>query len=118
MDNNKISYVEFPSKDIDVTKDFFSKTFSWTFTDYGPEYTTFTNQSINGGFYKTEHVCRTKNGSILIVLYSDNLEETQLKIEESGGKIIKPTFSFPGGYRFHFTDPNGNEYAVWSNKGL
>lgn len=64
MDNNKISYVEFPSKDIDVTKDFFSNTFNWTFTDYGPEYTTFTNQSINGGFYKTEHVCRTKNGSM------------------------------------------------------
>jgi len=59
-------------------------------------------------------VVATKNGSPLIVLYSNDLEATQNKIEQAGGKIIKPTFSFPGGRRFHFNDPNGNEFAVWS----
>lgn len=116
MDNNKISYVEFPSKDIDATKEFFSKAFNWTFTDFGPEYTAFANQGIDGGFYKSDLISSTKNGSTLIVLYSDNLEQTQLKIEECEGKIIKPIFPFPGGRRFHFSDPNGNEYAVWSDK--
>lgn len=118
MDNHKISYLEFPSKDIEVTKEFFTNVFDWTFTDFGTEYTTFTNQDINGGFYKTDKECRTANGAPLIVLYSSDLRMSQKKIEEHWGKIIKPIFSFPGGHRFHFIDPNGNEYAVWSNKGL
>jgi len=53
-----------------------------------------------------------------VVLYSENLEETQLKIEHVGGSIIKPIFSFPSGHRFHFCDPNGNEFAVWSDKNV
>jgi len=56
-----------------------------------------------------------EKGSVLIVFYSKKLEETQPKIEKSGGLIVKPIFSFPGGRRFHFGDPNGNEYAVWSD---
>lgn len=118
MDNHKISYLEFPSKDIEITKEFFTNVFDWTFTDFGDEYTSFTNQCIGGGFYKTDKKCRTKDGAPLIILYSDSLKNTQQQIEKNGGEIIKPTFSFPGGHRFHFTDPNGNEYAVWSNKGL
>jgi len=111
-----INYVEFPSKDIQLTKAFFKQVFGWNFVDYGPEYTAFSSQSINGGFFKSDLSASTQNGSALIVFYSDILEFTQTKITEAGGSIIKPVFSFPGGRRFHFTDPNGNEYAVWSDK--
>ena len=115
QDHEKIDYVEFPSKDIELTKAFFSKAFGWIFEDYGPEYTAFMYEGINGGFFKSELTTSTKNGSALIVFYSKELEQTQSKIEKAGGFVIKPIFSFPGGRRFHFADPNGNEYAVWSN---
>jgi len=114
--HEKINYIEFPSKDIEATKSFFASAFGWSFTDYGPEYTAFSNAGIDGGFYKSAFNCSTDNGSALIVFYSSTLEATQAKIEKAGGAIIKPVFSFPGGRRFHFTDPNGNEYAVWSDK--
>ncbi len=110
-----IDYVEFPSRDIEATKAFFSAVFGWEFTDYGPEYTAFSNQGIDGGFYQSHLRLSTDNGSALIVFYSEDLEQTQSKLENAGGTIIKPVFSFPGGRRFHFGDPNGNEYAVWSD---
>jgi predicted enzyme related to lactoylglutathione lyase len=113
--HEKINYVEFPAKYMETTKDFFTKVFGWTFTDYGPEYTAFSDAGIDGGFYKSEFFSSYENGSALIVLYSTNLVKTQVKIEGAGGLIIKPIFSFPGGRRFHFTDPNGNEFAVWSD---
>lgn len=116
MNHEKIDYVEFPSKDIKKTKTFFSQVFGWSFVDYGPEYTAFSDQRLNGGFFRSELSCSTENGSVLIVFYSSKLEQTQLKIEDAGGTIVKPIFSFPGGRRFHFSDPNGNEYAVWSDK--
>lgn len=112
--NNKINYIEIPAKDIPATKAFFSEVFDWSFVDYGPDYCSFAAQGVDGGFFKSELVVSTKNGSPLIVLYSNSLEETQEKIEKAGGKIIKPIFSFPGGRRFHFGDPNGNEFAVWA----
>jgi len=112
--NNKINYLEIPTKNIGATKAFFSDVFGWEFVDYGPEYCSFGAQGIDGGFYQSELVVSTANGSPLIVLYHDSLEATQNKIHKSGGDIIKPIFSFPGGRRFHFTDPSGNEYAVWS----
>jgi predicted enzyme related to lactoylglutathione lyase len=113
--HEKINYVEFPARNIEATKDFFTKAFDWSFVDYGPEYTTFSNEGINGGFFKSKLSTSTEHGSALIVFYSKELEKTQTKIEDSGGLIIKPIFSFPGGRRFHFRDPSGNEYAVWSN---
>lgn len=88
--------------------------FRWSFIDYGSEYCSFTGQGVDGGFFKSDLVVATKNGSPLIVLYRNELEATQNKIEKAGGKIIKPTFSFPGGRRLHFSDPNENEFAVWS----
>lgn len=112
--HEKINYVEFPAKDIAKTKQFFSSVFGWTFEDFGPEYTAFSNQGLDGGFFKSDLSTSTKNGSALVVFFSNNLEETLAKIEAAGGGIIKPIFSFPGGRRFHFSDPNGNEYAVWA----
>lgn len=113
--HEKINYVEFPAKDIEATKAFFTAVFGWSFTDYGPEYTAFFNEGVNGGFFQSELSASTDNGSVLVVFYSKDLEVTQNKIEEAGGSIVKPIFSFPGGWRFHFADPNGNEYAVWSD---
>jgi predicted enzyme related to lactoylglutathione lyase len=115
--HEKMNYVEFPAKDMAATKAFFSKVFGWQFTDYGPDYTAFSNEGLDGGFYKSNLSASSDKGSALIVFYSNNLEETQAKIEQAGGTIIKPIFSFPGGRRFHFGDPNGNEYAVWSEPG-
>jgi len=114
-EHEKINYVEFPAKNMEATKEFFGTVFDWSFVDYGPEYCAFLNAGLEGGFYQSDLTVSTDNGSALIVFYSKDLEQTQEKIETSGGSIIKPIFSFPGGRRFHFTDPNGNEYAVWSD---
>ncbi|MFQ5559912.1 MAG: VOC family protein [Nitrospinota bacterium] len=114
--HEKINYVEFPAKDIPATKEFFNQAFGWSFQDYGPEYSVFSNQGINGGFYKAERSSSVNNGAALIVFYSQNLEATKDKIEKAKGIIVKPVFTFPGGRRFHFTEPSGNEFAVWSDK--
>ncbi len=113
-EHEKINYLEFPAKDISAAKTFFSHVFSWTFVDYGPDYVAFSNAGLDGGFYKSSKYSTTNNGAALIVFYSKALEATQEKIEVAGGEIVKPVFSFPGGRRFHFSDPNGNEFAVWS----
>ena len=114
--HEKINYVEFPAKDLEKTKTFFSHIFDWTFEDYGSEYMAFSNAGLEGGFFKSDQCASTEHGSALIVFYSSQLEKTQKKIERAGGEIIKPIFSFPGGRRFHFSDPSKNEYAVWSDK--
>lgn len=114
-EHEKINYVEFPAKDIEAAKDFFARAFGWTFVDYGPEYTAFSDEGIDGGFFKSDLAAATSDGSVLIIFFSKDLEQTQTKIEDAGGSIIKPIFPFPGGRRFHFTDPNGNEYGVWSD---
>lgn len=112
--HEKMNYVELPATNIEGTKAFFTAVFGWEFTDYGPDYTAFEDEGLDGGFYQSDLTATTANGSALIVFYSETLEETQAKIEGAGGKIIRPIFSFPGGRRFHFTDPSGNEFAVWS----
>ncbi|OOZ39301.1 glyoxalase [Solemya pervernicosa gill symbiont] len=113
-EHEKINYVELPARDIESTKHFFTNVFDWSFVDYGPDYVAFSNAGIAGGFYRADLSSSTENGSSLIVFYSDDLEQTQAKIEKAGGSTIKPIFLFPGGRRFHFADPNGNEFAVWS----
>ena len=114
--HEKLNYVEFPAQNLVQTRAFFQQVFNWQFTDYGAEYTAFDNQGLEGGFYQSPLAASTNNGSALLVFYSEQLEQTQEKIEAAGGKIIKPIFNFPGGRRFHFREPSGNEFAVWSNK--
>jgi uncharacterized protein len=80
--------------------------------DYGTGYTAFEGKYIDGGFA----IGKPENGSILPVLYSENLDETLEKINSAHGQIIQDIFSFPGGRRFHFKDPDGNELAVWSDR--
>jgi len=115
-EHEKINYIELPAKDLQLTKSFFTKVFNWYFVDYGTEYIAFSNEGIDGGFYKSDLSLSTANGSALIIFYSNDLEATQSKIEKASGAIVKPIFGFPGGRRFHFSDPNGNEFAVWSDK--
>lgn len=113
--NEKINYIEFPANNIEATKSFFTSVFDWQFVDYGPEYSSFSNQGIDGGFFKSNLSASTNNGSALVIFYSQNLESTQLKIEQAGGVISKAIFSFPGGRRFYFIEPSNNEFAVWSD---
>ena len=113
MTNNHINYVEFKANDLEKIKQFYTQVFGWEFTDYGPTYTAFTESGLDGGFEKTnEHIV---NG-VLVVLYYQKLEVVKNKITDAGGKISKDIFSFPGGKRFHFMDPAGNELAVWSDQ--
>lgn len=117
MNNHeKINYVEFPARDIPATKAFFSAVFAWTFEDYGDEYVAFAEAGIDGGFYQSDLVASSERGGVLVVFYSADLESTEAKVTRAGGVIIKPIFSFPGGRRFHFSDPNGNEFSVWSDQ--
>lgn len=115
--HEKINYVEFPAKDLEKTKAFFEAAFGWTFEDYGPQYTAFSDQGLDGGFYQSPLKASTVGGSALLILYSNALEDTEAKVVKAGGRIVKPIFPFPGGRRFHFVEPSGNEFAVWGDSG-
>jgi len=114
--HEKVNYLEFAAKDLQATKVFFSEVFDWQFTDYGEEYTAFSadQAGMDGGFYHADLVSEVSKGAALVVLLSTDLEATQAKIEAAGGEICQAIFSFPGGRRFHFKEPSGNEFAVWS----
>jgi uncharacterized protein len=108
--NNKIDYIEFTSNDIEVSKRFYIRVFGWSFEDYGPDYTSFADGRIAGGFRKGD--VQSVSGP-LIVIFVDDLKSTEQRVREAGGAISKETFSFPGGSRFHFRDPSGIELAAW-----
>lgn len=112
--HESLNYVEFAVKDLPATKVFFSAMFAWTFTDYGDNYIAFENEGLDGGFYKADKASLVENGGALLIFYSDNLTATRDKIANNKGIISQDVFEFPGGYRFHFTEPSGNEFAVWS----
>jgi len=113
--HEKVNYLEFPASDLEATKIFFETVFGWSFIDFGPDYTTFSEASVDGGFYRAELASKTAKGGALVVFYSEKLEATQAKIKAAGGLILKTIFDFPGGRRFHFCEPSGNEFAVWSD---
>ena len=112
--HEKMNYVELPAKDLAATKAFFQSVFGWSFVDYGPEYTAFSDQGLDGGFFQSDLASSSEKGAALIIFYSNQLEATLAKVEKAGGSVIRPIYSFPGGRRFHFTEPSGNEFAVWS----
>ncbi|MCA9135783.1 MAG: VOC family protein [Planctomycetales bacterium] len=114
-EHERINYVEFPARDMEASKAFLSECFGWKFTDYGPDYMAFTDSGLEGGFFKSDKSSSVESGSALIVLYSKDLEATLDKIVQLGGTIVKPIVSFPGGRRFHFCEPSGNELSVWSD---
>jgi hypothetical protein len=115
--NFQIDYIEFPATDIAATKRFYSQVFGWNFQDYGPDYTSFHDGRLAGGFNtaaQTSGAGGEKTRGTLVVIYAASLEETYAKVTQAGGKIVREIFGFPGGRRFHFSDPNGNELGVWS----
>ncbi|MFT5396239.1 MAG: putative enzyme related to lactoylglutathione lyase [Gammaproteobacteria bacterium] len=114
-EHEKINYLEFPAKDLEATKAFFTKVFGWSFVDYGPDYTAFSDAGIEGGIFRAGLSSSAKQGSALIIFYSNDLSQTQAKVEAAGGALLQPIYSFPGGRRFHFAEPSGSEFAVWSD---
>lgn len=114
--HNQINYIEIPVRDLQNSKAFFARVFGWQFTDHDGHYSCFSGAGINGGFYEDPKVFNLAKGAPLLVLFSDNLDKTQQSISNAGGEICKATYPFPGGKRFHFADPNGNEFAVWGSE--
>lgn len=109
-EDGKVDYVELPGGDLAAVKGFYGKAFGWTFTDYGPTYASF-NEGLDGGFHTEDADAVQKP---LVILYAHDLEAMEAKVRAAGGTITRAIFSFPGGRRFHFADPAGNELAVWS----
>lgn len=112
--HESINYIECPSRDLAATKRFFQDAFGWAFVDYGPDYAAFSGHGLDGGFFTSDAPARTDSGSVLVVLYSARLEETLANVVAAGGDVVKPIYPFPGGRRFHFVEPGGSEFAVWS----
>ena len=115
--NFRMDYIEFPATDIPATKRFYHAVFGWDFQDYGPGYVSFHDGRLGGGFNAESQPAGAggdKTRGVLVVIYARSLDDTRRKVIEAGGKVVREIFEFPGGKRFHFADPNGNELAVWS----
>ncbi len=111
--DRRVDYIEFPATDLEPIKAFYTSIFNWKFTDFGPTYTSFEDGRLTGGFTTAAQM---GVGGTLVVIYAVDIEAVQASVGLSGGKIVKEIFDFPGGRRFHFTDPSGNELAVWSDQ--
>lgn len=115
MKTRSLQYLEYPTRSVAKSKAFFNQVFGWEFVDYGEMYCAFSLENVDGGFYQSEIVSSTENGGALTVFFSDDLAVIESEIRSAGGKIVKDIFAFPGGHRFHFTEPGGSEFAVWSD---
>ena len=113
---NTIDYIEMPSRDLAKTKKFFSALFSWSVVDYGPDYASFDDGRMTGGFFSSEKIADRNAGAPLVVFYQPELEKTCAIVVDLGGEITRDIFEFPGGRRFHFREPGGSEFAIWSDK--
>ena len=113
---NTIDYIEMPSQNLEETKRFFSALFGWPFQDYGFDYAAFDDGRMTGGFYASTKTADVESGAPLVVFYHQELEKMQKQVAELGGTITKKIFAFPGGKRFHFREPGGGEFAIWSEK--
>ncbi len=111
--DGRVDYIEFPATDLEPIKAFYTSLFNWKFTDFGPTYMSFKDGRLTGGFTTA---AQRGVGGTLVVIYAVDLEAVQAAVSLSGGKVVKEIFEFPGGRRFHFTDPSGNELAVWSDQ--
>ena len=108
--DGRIDYVELPGTDLPATKGFYIRAFGWEFTDYGPNYAAF-DEGLDGGFNAHDD---DRTAAPLVILYADDLPAMAARVEAAGGVITRPIYDFPGGQRFHFRDPSGNELAVWT----
>ena len=110
--HHAIDYIELTVTDVAEAKRFYAAAFGWRFNDYGPDYAGIqgTGREV-GGLRKDESV---RAGGPLVVLYSRDLDATLAAVRGAGGKVVQDPYDFPGGRRFHFADPSGNELAVWA----
>jgi predicted enzyme related to lactoylglutathione lyase len=112
--HHTIDYIEFTVRDLAAAKGFYTSAFGWQFNDYGPEYAGIKGGSGEvGGLHQTSEPRTT---GPLVILYSDDLEKSVAAVRAAGGRVIQEPYAFPGGRRFNFTDPSGNELAVWAKK--
>ena len=107
-EDGKIDYLELPAGDLGATRAFYGQAFGWTFTDYGPAYASM-SEGLDGGFHADADDQPAKP---LVILYAHDLEAMEAKVRAAGGVVTRAIFAFPGGRRFHFRDPSGNELAV------
>ena len=112
-DHHHFNYIELPATDIAAMKAFYTASFGWSYVDYGPSYAAITGAGVDGGLDGAADRKPSGDG-VLVVLYSDDLDATEAGIKSAGGTISTPQFDFPGGRRFHFVDPSGNDLAVWT----
>lgn len=110
----RIDYVEIPVTDLKKTRAFFDALFGWRFTEWGDEYLSFHDGVLDGGFRLAEDPAPASG--VLLVFYSADLERDVERVKQLGATISQDIFSFPGGRRFHFIDPVGTQYAIWSDK--
>jgi predicted enzyme related to lactoylglutathione lyase len=107
-----IDYIEIHVNAVASSKKFYGDAFGWSFQNWGPDYAAFEHANVSGGMTSGPV---SASGAPLVILYASNLEEARARVEKAGGIIVRPIFSFPGGRRFHFADPAGNELAIWSD---
>jgi predicted enzyme related to lactoylglutathione lyase len=112
--HHTIDYIEFPVTDVAAAKAFYAAAFGWSFEDYGPDYAGIKGDGKEVGGLRRDSEVRA--GGPLVILYSNDLEGSVEAVTSAGGTILEPIYSFPGGRRFHFADPAGNELAVWSDQ--
>lgn len=111
---NQIDYVEIPVTDLNRAREFFSSMFGWSFQEWGDDYMSFNDGRIDGGFRRASEPAVSTG--VLLIFFSENLERDVERVKALGAQISQEIFAFPGGRRFHFIDPTGNEYAIWSAK--
>ncbi len=116
MSHHRFNYIELPATDLTAMKTFYGNTFGWTFKDWGESYVEIIGAGIEGGFDAASGARKPSNQGALVILYSDDLVATEKAVTENGGRISTELFEFPGGRRFHFTDPSGNELGVWTKE--
>lgn len=110
-----IDYIELTVTDMDAARTFYRSAFGWEFNDYGPEYSgirRFDGREGEAGGLAAGSEVRT--GGPLVLLYSNDLDTSLRSVGAAGGTVTEGPFDFPGGRRFHFTDPSGNQLGVWS----
>ena len=112
--HHAIDYIEIAVTDIDAAKAFYAAAFGWSLVDYGPEYAGIQVDGKEVGGLRRDSEVRA--GGPLVILYSEDLEGSVEAVTAAGGTIVAPIYAFPGGRRFHFADPAGNELAVWSDR--
>lgn len=111
--HHAIDYVEISVIDLAQAKRFYAAAFDWSFQDYGPGYAGIQKPGGGeaGGLRAVDEVTA---GGPLVILYSRDLDASLERVRSAGGRVVTEPYAFPGGRRFHFADPSGNELAVWA----